>query len=176
MWCVSVAWVESDIFHLHTCIQTYLNTCTSLLGSGLRSWSHVAFYASGFNLQSLGLPQCQTVEGKWPRASCFLEPISLSPSLFLLSPYFFFFLFSIFPSPFFFLVLASSPTHTRSETSEGKITIPVRCQSASWFIHTFLWSLTSAELLLIRCSDRELRGTLKPPGTSAEGLWLTTTG
>lgn len=120
MWCVSVAWVEFDIFHLHTCIQTYLNTCTSLLGSGLRSWSHVAFYASVFNLQSLGLPQCQTVEGKWPRAqllfgaNLFYSP-SLSPSLFLLSPYFFFFLFSIFPSPpppFFFLVLASSPTHT----------------------------------------------------------------
>lgn len=122
MWCVSVAWVEFDIFHLHTCIQTYLNTCTSLLGSGLRSWSHVAFYASVFNLQSLGLPQCQTVEGKWPRASCFLEPISSTLPLFVslsLSPIPLFFLllvfyFSFSPPPFFFffLVLASSPTHT----------------------------------------------------------------
>lgn len=119
MWCVSVAWVESDIFHLHTCIQTYLNTCTSLLGSGLRSWSHVAFYASGFNLQSLGLPQCQTVEGKWPRASCFLEPISSTLPLFvslsfsyppIFSSCFLFFLPPFFF--FFFLVLASSPTHT----------------------------------------------------------------
>lgn len=113
MWCVSVAWVESDIFHLHTCIQTYLNTCTSLLGSGLRSWSHVAFYASGFNLQSLGLPQCQTEEGKWPRASCFLEPISstLPPFVSLsLSP-----IPPIFSSScflFFLPLLASSPTHT----------------------------------------------------------------
>lgn len=43
-----------------------------------------------------------------------LLSLSLSPSLFLLSPYFFFFLFSIFPSPspfFLLLVLASSPTH-----------------------------------------------------------------
>lgn len=154
MWCVSVAWVEFDIFHLHTCIQTYLNTCTSLLGSGLRSWSHVAFYASVFNLQSLGLPQCQTVEGKWPRASCFLEPISSTLPLFVslsLSPIPLFFLLLVFyfsfSPPFFFFFLCSLPLpHTRSETSEGKITIPVRCQSASWFIHTFLGSLTSAEI------------------------------
>lgn len=154
MWCVSVAWVEFDIFHLHTCIQTYLNTCTSLLGSGLRSWSHVAFYASVFNLQSLGLPQCQTVEGKWPRAqllfgaNLFYSPSLCLPLSFSYPPIFSSscFLFFLLPPPLFFFLCSLPLPHTRSETSEGKITIPVRCQSASWFIHTFLGSLTSAEI------------------------------
>lgn len=141
--CIYVTWIESTIFDLQTCIQTYLY----LAQDSEMYHFHVAFYASGVNLQSFGLPRCQREEGKRPWAT-WNWSLSVFLSLFAL-----FFFLLVCSSPCF-LVLSSSPTLTFRNIREhhnNSYQVPV----CSMIYSRILVSLTSVEVLLTACSDKE---------------------